>query len=223
MESYEEGKEVLGAVLDLLEQHFSSNVEFVLHDLSLDYEHTLVDIRNGHVTGRKVGDTGDILGLMALSNQDGADCYNTMNYTDDGRILRASTKFFRNRKGKVVASIAITEDITETVKYEQYLHKHNRLEAMGEAMEVYRGDVNRMLDALIDAAQLEVGKTPAAMTREDKLHVIESLERHGAFLIKKSGQRVCKVLGISKFTLYNYLEIIRKDADPQAPDEAEEP
>ena len=126
MESYEEGKEILRAVLDLLERHFSPNVEFVLHDLSLDYEHTLVDIRNGHVTGRKVGDTGDILGLMALSNQDGADCCNTMNYTEDGRILRASTKFFRNSRDEVVASIAITEDITEAVKYEQYLHKQNK-------------------------------------------------------------------------------------------------
>ena len=221
MESYEEGKEILRAVLDLLERHFSPNVEFVLHDLSLDYEHTLVDIRNGHVTGRKVGDTGDILGLMALSNQDGADCCNTMNYTEDGRILRASTKFFRNSRDEVVASIAITEDITEAVKYEQYLHKQNRLETMGEAMEVYRGDVNRMLDALSAAALLEVGKTPAAMTREDKLRVIDNLERHGAFLIKKSGQRICQALSISKFTLYNYLEMIHKDAGGP-PAEAEE-
>lgn len=27
----------------------------VLHDLEKDYEHTIVDIRNGHITNRKVG------------------------------------------------------------------------------------------------------------------------------------------------------------------------
>ena len=61
----------------------------------------------------------------------------------------------------------------------------------------------------------------AAMTREDKLRVIDNLERHGAFLIKKSGQRICQALSISKFTLYNYLEMIHKDAGGP-PAEAEE-
>jgi predicted transcriptional regulator YheO len=31
------------------------------------------------------------------------------------------------------------------------------------------------------------------------------------FVISKSGDRVCEFLGISKFTLYNYLDAIRKN------------
>ena len=38
-------------ILDLLEAHFGSSVEFVVHDLTLNYEHTIVDIRNGEITG----------------------------------------------------------------------------------------------------------------------------------------------------------------------------
>ena len=38
------------------------------------------------------------------------------------------------------------------------------------------------------------------------------LDRRGAFLITKSGSKVCDVLNISKFTLYNYLETIRKES-----------
>ena len=53
-------------ILDLLEAHFGSSVEFVVHDLTLNYEHTIVDIRNGEITGRQIGDTGDILGLQVL-------------------------------------------------------------------------------------------------------------------------------------------------------------
>ena len=40
-------------ILDLLEAHFGSSVEFVVHDLTLNYEHTIVDIRNGEITGRQ--------------------------------------------------------------------------------------------------------------------------------------------------------------------------
>ncbi len=213
MESYQKDKEVITAILDTLEKHFGENVEFVVHDLSLEYEHTIVDIRNGHVTGRKLGDTGDLLGLQALryTHDRGADCFNTLTYAENGKILRSSTHFFRNEMGVAVASIAINEDITEAVRYEQYLHRMNRTDSMGEAMEVYRGSVNKMLDYLINSALLEVGKSPSAMTREDKLHIVGSLDRRGAFLIAKSSKRVCDVLEISKVTLYSYLETVRKN------------
>ena len=50
------------------------------------------------------------------------------------------------------------------------------------------------------------------MTKEDKIAYIHYLDEHGAFLITKSGQRICEALSISKYTLYNYLEISRGDA-----------
>ena len=68
MLSYQENKEWLHKLMDLLEAHFGPDVEFVLHDLTLDYEHTIVDIRNGHITGREIGGTGDILGLEYIRN-----------------------------------------------------------------------------------------------------------------------------------------------------------
>ena len=43
----------------------------------------------------------------------------------------------------------------------------------------------------------------------DKIAYIHYLDEHGAFLITKSGQRICEALSISKYTLYNYLEISR--------------
>ena len=53
-------------------------MEFVFHDNTLDYEHTIVDIRNGHIAGRTIGDIGDILGLEALGGS-GGNAYNLIN------------------------------------------------------------------------------------------------------------------------------------------------
>ena len=53
--------------------------------------------------------------------------------------------------------------------------------------------------------------TPAdKMNKDAKIKLLAFLDDRGVFLIQKSGQKVCELLGISKFTLYNYLEEVRK-------------
>ena len=47
------------------------------------------------------------------------------------------------------------------------------------------------------------------MNKEEKITFIRYLDEKGAFLITKSGEHICELLGISKFTFYNYLEISR--------------
>jgi len=202
-------------VFDLLSKHFGDDVELVLHDLTLDYEHTIVDIRNGHITGRQIGDTGDILGLEVLRGtiKDG-NSYNLINYTDDNRILRSSTQFIKDESGTVCACIAINQDITKSVELEHYLTKNNRIAENPDGEKVYRGDVNQMLEHLIDEAQYTVGKKPENMKREDKLAFIHYLDQRGAFLISKSSVHVCELLDISKFTFYNYLETVRSGELP---------
>ena len=37
------------------------------------------------------------------------------------------------------------------------------------------------------------------------------LDKKGAFLIAKSSEKICGYLGISKFTLYKYLDAIRTE------------
>ena len=51
-----------------------------------------------------------------------------------------------------------------------------------------------------------VGKPVAMMTKEDKVKAVQFLNDTGAFLITKSGDKVCKFFGISKYTLYSYID-----------------
>ena len=54
----------LGSIMDMMEAHFGKDVELVLHDLEADYEKTIIDIRNGEVTGR----TTFVLSVIASAN-----------------------------------------------------------------------------------------------------------------------------------------------------------
>ena len=54
-------------VVDCIADLFGSNCEVVLHDITQP-EKSIVKIRNGHVTGRKVGDPLTDLGLKMIKD-----------------------------------------------------------------------------------------------------------------------------------------------------------
>ena len=51
-----------------------------------------------------------------------------------------------------------------------------------------------------------VGKPAALMNKEDKVRAIRFLNQNGAFLVTKSGDKIAKYFGISKYTLYSYID-----------------
>lgn len=199
-------------VLDMLGLHFGTNVEVVLHDLSLEYEHTIIDIRNGHVTGRKIGDSGDALGLSVVRGMEkNGNQINYLNYTEDGKTLKSSTIFLRDEKNKPLLCFAINEDITEQIRYEKFLHSKNT--TLSEKSSILVKDVYKLLETLIEEAREAIGTDFSSMGRADKIKFVEYLDKRGFFLITKSGPHICKLLKISKFTLYKYLEEIRNNSE----------
>lgn len=217
MKKLADEKDFFTTLFDMMEAHLGSDVELVLHDLTNEYEHAIVDIRNGHITGRKIGGCGDDLGLEVLSGYtDDGNSYNEILRTEDEKILRCSTIFIYGNEGEVIGSICMNQDITKTMVLEKYLHNNINKNCMDEP-ETFTKDVNTLLTNLMEEAARHVGKDAANMTKEDKLEYIRFLDERGAFLITKSGTRVCNYLNISKYTLYNYREMGRdpacKDAD----------
>ena len=68
-------------------------------------------------------------------------------------------------------------------------------------------NVNDLLDNLIEQSVALIGKPAALMNKEEKVTAIQFLNDAGAFLITKSGDKVSKYFGISKFTLYSYIDV----------------
>ncbi len=198
---------------------FGSGCEVVVHDLeSADPSHSIVAIENGHVTGRKLGDGPSHVVLEALHAGDAKleDRLAYLTKTADGKILKSSTVFIRDERGRAVGIFAVNYDITI-------------LRAMGDTIAEVVGtepsaprepepivrSVADLLDDLIEQSVQLVGTPVALMSKEEKVRAIRYLNDTGAFLITKSGPKVCKYFGISKYTLYSYLDEARaseKDA-----------
>lgn len=215
MESIEEKSLLLKKIMDLLEQHFGYNCEVVLHDLTGDYEHTIVDIRNGNITGRRIGNCGSNLGLEVLRGKDvNGDRFNYITHTRDGKILRSSSLYFRNHENKVIGSLCINTDITESVRYEAYLHENNNCTFDShQRSEVFATDVRQLLEHFLLEGQRLVDKPATQMNKDERIHFLKYLDDNGAFLITKSSERVCEFMGISKYMLYSILDRLRNNKE----------
>ena len=67
-------------------------------------------------------------------------------------------------------------------------------------------NVNGVLNELIEQSVQLVGKPVALMNKDDKVKAIRFLNDSGAFLVTKSTDKVAKYFGISKYTLYSYID-----------------
>lgn len=191
-----------------LAEAIGKNCEAVVHDFE-DPEHSIAAIANGHITGRKVGDTVDVLGLQLLRNPPPGDLLNYRTETKSGRVLRSSSIFLRKDSGDIFGALCINYDISGLMKLQQWL-QDTVLPAESGVLEEFEHDVDSILDHLIRDAVRSTGKEIADLTREDKVAVITYLENKGAFLIRYSADRMAELLSISKYTIYNYLEEIKK-------------
>ena len=188
---------------------FGSSCEVVVHDLSRHPDHTIVAIENGHVSGRKVGDGASHVVIEQLQTNDPEPkdhlCYLTK--TPDGKILKSSTVYIRNSKGKVSAIFSINYDISKLLMVESAVRD---LISTGEETQQTEPEkivnINDLLDDLIEQSVALVGKPVALMNKDDKVKAIRFLNQNGAFLVTKSGDKIAKYFGISKYTLYSYID-----------------
>lgn len=195
---------------------FGSNCEVVVHDLcSQDPTSTIVAIENGHVSGRKVGDGPSDVVLKALRS-DPSKLHDKLAYltkTEDGKVLKSTTVFFRDEQGQPSAIFAINFDTTLVAAMQNELANFTSVaDTAASSPEVIPHNVTDLLNELIEQSVQLVGKPVALMTKEDKVKAIGFLNDAGAFLITKSGQKVCNYFGISKYTLYSYMDEAKQNA-----------
>lgn len=188
----------------------------VVHDLAArGGESTIAHIENGHVSGRQVGDGPStvVVEQMLHGAPDPEDHLAYLTRTPDGKILKSSTIYIRNPRGKVTAILSINLDISALLMAESAIGSLVRTEAPASAPaeRITVLNVNDLLDGLIEQSVALTGKPVALMNKDDKVKAIQFLSQHGAFLITKSGDKVAKYFGISKYTLYSYIDMKQEE------------
>lgn len=189
---------------------FGASCEVAVHDLTAAHpEHSISFIVNGHVTGRKAGDGPShvVLELLRGNEPPEQDHLGYLTRTPDGKILKSSTLFIRDEAGRPEAVFAINFDISALMIVENAVRELvSPLEPTEQEPERIPQNVSDLLDELVRQSVELVGKPVVLMTKEDKIKALQFLNRSGAFLITKSGDKIARHFDISKYTLYSYLD-----------------
>ena len=67
------------------------------------------------------------------------------------------------------------------------------------------------LSRLIEGVERELGAPLGQLGREDKQRAVRMLEDRGAFVLRRSVEDVADALGVSRITVYNYLNAMRDE------------
>jgi len=208
--------------VDCIADLFGPNCEVVLHDIS-DLGYSIIKIRNGHVTGRKVGDSMTDAGLEMVKEKDKGILVvgNYNSRTKSGKLLKSNAINIRNPKGKLVGIICINVDVSEHVELEQKIHKFYKVEDKRKGKfieEHFEGNIWSRAQEIIDETIKEKGVPIHNLTRKERLEILNKLDKKALFLIKGTLLQVSKSLGVSAPAIYKYLEEIRfqskEKADP---------
>ncbi len=66
------------------------------------------------------------------------------------------------------------------------------------------------LDRLIDAVEAELGAPLPSLSREEKQLAVRMLDERGAFILRRAVEDVADAMGVSRITIYNYLNAIHR-------------
>ncbi|MEU4449556.1 aminotransferase class V-fold PLP-dependent enzyme [Actinosynnema sp. NPDC050801] len=210
--------EVLAALVptvNSLAAALGSGTEVVLHDLGA-LPNSIIAIA-GDLTGRKVGGpmTDLLLGLVRRGTTQDLAGYET--YAPDGRVLHSSTVFLRDAEGVAVGCLCVNSepgpnrrpDAVAGVVSAGSDVGEARVAAVVSAVEAFPGDVDTLQRLLVERAVTAVGVPVELMKKSHKSQVVRVLDEAGLFLIRDSVDYLAGVLGVTRYTIYNYLNEIR--------------
>ena len=192
---------------------FAPYCEAVIHDLS-NLDSSLVAI-SGNVTNRPLGApiTDYVLRLLKEYGDDVNDNYIYFASTKDGKRLKSSTTFIRDQEGHVIGCFCINFCIEALLFYNDAIKEFCSILNMNdtpEASEQFTNDISETVRLMLDEVLRRQGIPPSRMEKPDKMEIVKQLDDKGLFLVKGAIDLVASQLGISKFTLYGYLDEIKK-------------
>jgi len=198
----------LGIIADGIAAAFGTNCEVVLHSLE-DPSHSIIKIVNGHVTGRQVGfpltDLAvDILGKSDLLESDVIGSY--LNKTDDGRLLKSVTTVLRNASGRAIGFMCINIDLSVPMWdfLRGFLVSEEGL-AIENVVERFPSDVDELISKTTEEVMKNISMQREMSPSEKNKLIVQELFMKGMFNIKGVVDIVAKEMGISRYSVYNYI------------------
>ncbi|MBD1221074.1 helix-turn-helix transcriptional regulator [Virgibacillus halodenitrificans] len=196
---------------DILVKMFGAKCEVAVHDFS-NLESSLIHLA-GTITGREIGSPITDLVLEQLRSENVTDFANYKTTSNKGLVMKSSTVFLRDSEDTVIGALCINIDISLLIQIGGEIKDFISFADNEQSKESFHTDVHDVIETMTNQALQKYHKAPALLDTEEKIEVVRELESKGAYLIKGATEYSASVLGVSKFTIYNYLQKIRTESN----------
>ncbi|MDF7640797.1 PAS domain-containing protein [Bifidobacterium sp. ESL0784] len=210
----DEREMILAALMQLVDplSRILPDSEVVLHDLR-KMPNTIVAIANS-LTGRGVGDPATDLLLAEAAQGDVRTKVSYRTTLPDGRDLQSTTIAIKDRNMKTFAALCINSDVYIWQKLSSISSLMLGQTVKGErpAEENFAKSVDELGNLIIDGAIAKQGIPVELMQKEHKMKVVQDAKNGGVFLLRDAADTMAQKLGVSRFTVYNYLKELDADS-----------
>lgn len=131
---------------------------------------------------------------------------------ENGELAAALQPLLDRVGGSVVGPGQAVTDGDIAVAWKGDIAFHVRLDGSAAGSSSPPGDLTDALANLIAEVERELGSALSALPRAGKQRAVRLLEERGAFELRRSAETVADALGVTRFTVYNYLNRSRADS-----------
>lgn len=192
-------------IVEALGQTLAPFCEVVLHDLTRP-DAAIVTIVNP-ISGRKVGDPATELGWARIADPGLPDQFvGYANTAPDGRPLKSTSIGLRDSGGRFVAAICLNLDLGFFTDVIGYLKAFTAVTPLSLGVAEFSPAPRADLEEAVRAFASRRNVAPRALTPTQRHELLSDLKAQGLLELRGAPSRVAALLGISRTTLYHYLE-----------------
>lgn len=174
-----------------------------------------IAVENGSVTGMEVGSDVSpfVADILSEESKYGGSSTIGVFYTKtaDGHALKSTLSLIRNKNNDLIGCIWISIDLS--VPLHDFIRNFipvvddNLADSLSDSTETRPvGDVDNLVLVTLDQAIYNASGYRAISATERNKLVVKDLQRRGIFSIRSAVSIVAKELGVSRYTIYNYLK-----------------
>ena len=200
--------ELLSRVSKAMVLTFGPNVEAVVHDLRKP-KHSVVGVA-GNLTNRKIGSPlPDAEFLPQNLSRFKEDYLLYATKTTGGKKFISSTVFVRNKKNTIVGGLCINVDKEQLRQMRDLLNElleEDKPLLPQDELETFAANPEEYIAIALRTAEKELGKPIREVKGDEKVTVVNILDRLGVFRFRQSIAMVSDAVSLSRASIYQYLK-----------------
>ncbi|MBP2025775.1 helix-turn-helix transcriptional regulator [Peptoniphilus stercorisuis] len=217
-----DNKELLKNMAVFLHEALGMEYEIVYHNLEND-GYMVEYLANGQISGRREEDyTKETLLELLGDCSDKNFVINTRGRVENNKVMKHSSFLYRDKHGNLEGVLCINFDISKLVNIAKEILKltnmsnaligNEKLETFDFKNNLVSDLVEHIIVGVFNDALMDKNSSLEDLSQDEKMEIVRKLKEKEVFLYKEAVPKISEKLGVSKATIYRYLQTIQEDS-----------